>query len=117
MRVPATVWQVHLTAAAEADFEQAVRWSAQQFGVSQARVYAETLTLAVAALTAGPSVPGVRHREDIGKRLMSLHVARLGRKGRHFVIFRTRRRDRKQVVEVLRLLHDSMDLARHLPTI
>lgn len=115
MSVPAKAWPVHLTAAAENDFEQAVRWSARQFGVNQARIYAETLTLAISALTEGPAAAGVRHREDIGKRLMSLHVARLGRKGRHFVIFRTGRRAGGRVVEVLRLLHDAMDLARHLP--
>lgn len=115
MSVPAKVWPVHLTAAAESDFEQAVRWSAHEFGVNQARIYAETLTLAITALTEGPAVAGARYREDLGKRLMSLHVARLGRKGRHFVIFRTRRRGGNEVVEVLRLLHDSMDLARHLP--
>ena len=83
--------------------------------MNQARIYAETLTLAITALTEGPAVAGARYREDLGKRLMSLHVARLGRKGRHFVIFRTRRRGGNEVVEVLRLLHDSMDLARHLP--
>jgi toxin ParE1/3/4 len=115
--VPAKVWPVHLTAAAESDFEQAVLWSVGQFGMNQARIYAETLALAVAALAEGPAARGVKHREDIGKRLMSLHVARLGRKGRHFVIFRTRRRAGKDVVEVLRLLHDSMDLARHLPPV
>lgn len=108
------IWPVFLTAAAETDFEQVVGWSLRQFGVNQARVYAETLTVAIEALAEGPSVIGAKIRNDIGKGLMSLHVARLGRKGRHFVIFRVRRRAGKQVVEVLRLLHDSMDLARHV---
>jgi toxin ParE1/3/4 len=108
-------WPVHLTAAADADIEQAIRWSARQFGVRQARAYAQTLTMALEALMRGPGAIGVKDRADIGKALMSLHVARAGRKGRHVVIFRIRRRAGHEVVEVLRVLHDSMDLPRHLP--
>ncbi|NBU77128.1 MAG: type II toxin-antitoxin system RelE/ParE family toxin, partial [Planctomycetes bacterium] len=40
-----------------------------------------------------------------------LHVARQGRAGRHFVVFRAAGSD----IDVLRLLHESMDLPRHLP--
>ncbi len=109
---------IHLTAAAEADIGRAVRWSARLFGATQARVYAQTLALALEALIETPtSAIGVNDRGDIGKGLMSLHVASRGRKGRHFVIFRIRRRAGREIVEVLRLLHDSMDLARHLPPV
>lgn len=108
-------WPIHLTNAASADIEQAVRWSAVQFGPRQARVYAQTLSMALDALTEGPSAIGVDRRDDIGKALMSLHVARQGRKGRHVVIFRIRRHAGREVVEVLRVLHDSMDPARHVP--
>jgi len=108
-------WPIHLTAAAEVDIEQAVRWSTRQFGLRQARAYVQTLTLALEALMRGPGAIGVKDRADIGKVLMSLHVARQGRKGRHVVIFRIRRRAGREVVEVLRVLHDSMDMARHLP--
>ncbi len=108
------VWPIHLTAVAEADIERAVQWSARQFGLRQARVYAQTLTMAIEALMEGPGAVGVKSRADIGKELMSLHVARNRRKGRHFVVFRIRRRAGREVVEVLRVLHDSMDPARHL---
>jgi toxin ParE1/3/4 len=36
----------------------------------------------------------------------------VGRKGRHFVVFRM---PDGQTIDVIRLLHDSMDLAKHLP--
>ena len=48
---------------------------------------------------------------------LTLHVARKGRKGRHFVVFRVARDPDHDVIEVLRLLHDSMDLQRHLPAV
>ena len=51
-------WPVRLTAAAEADFEDILRWTVGQFGKAQARVYAATLSAALEALTAGPTVPG-----------------------------------------------------------
>ena len=114
MTIPGRIWPVRLTASAEADFKQIVRWSAQQFGDVQARLYAQTLSLAIEALHAGPDVIGGRSRDDIGKGLRVLHVARGGRKGRHFLVFRIRRRAHTEVVEVLRLLHDAMDLARHV---
>jgi len=108
-------WAVRLTAAAGADFEDILHWTVEQFGEAQARVYAETLSAALEALTAGPTAPGIKARDDIARGLFTLHVARLGRKGRHFVVFRIGRDREREVIEVLRLLHDAMDLPRHVP--
>ena len=105
-------WTVRLTAAAEKDFEDIVEWTVQQFGDEQALAYAETIALALQALADGPSLIDAKRRDEIQRGLHSLHVARQGRKGRHFVMFRIARRAR-HVIEVLRLLHDSMDLPRH----
>lgn len=52
-------------------------------GEAQARVYAETLSTAMEALTGGPTVIGAKARNEIAKGLFTLHVARQGRKGRH----------------------------------
>lgn len=68
--------------------------------------------MAVGVLTDGPDAPGVRQRDEIAPGMRTLHVARQGRRGRHFVVFRV---GGDQVIDVLRLLHDSMDLARHIP--
>ena len=108
-------WTVRLSAAAQADFQDIVRWTLAQFGPVQAQAYARTLTQAVEALAAGPQVIGVRARDDIAKGWFTLHVARNGRKGRHFVMFRIGEDEGQQVIDVLRLLHDAMDLPRHLP--
>ena len=105
-------WTVRLTAAAEKDFQGIVEWTIKQFGEAQALVYAETIALALEALAEGPSLVDARRRDEILKGLCSLHVARQGRKGRHFTMFRVAPRG-GDVIEVLRLLHDSMDLPRH----
>ena len=108
-------WPLRLTAAAEADFQGILRWTLEQFGKAQAHAYAETMSSALESLTAGPRVVGAKARNDIGNGIFALHVARRGRKGRHFIVFRVGHDKDRDVIEVLRLLHDAMDLARHLP--
>jgi toxin ParE1/3/4 len=108
-------WTIRLTATAEAYFEEILHWTADQFGAEQARSYAETISAALNELAAGPAVVGAKRRDDILKGIFTLHVARKGRKGRHFVMFRVGRVPGHNVIEVLRLLHDAMDLQRHLP--
>ena len=106
------VWHVRLTDQAELDLLDIMIWTAENFGRRQAIDYAETITLAIEALHDGPEVPGAKERKDIGPSIRTLHLKRLGRKGRHFVVFKSAPH---QTIEVLRLLHDSMDLARHVP--
>ncbi|WP_322033680.1 type II toxin-antitoxin system RelE/ParE family toxin [Paraburkholderia sp. J76] len=105
-------WTIRLTDSAETDFRNIVRWSAGQFGQRQATAYAKTLSHALQELMAGPTVPGTRVRDDILPGLRSLHVARNRRKGRHFVLFRVSA-THAQCIDVLRILHDAMDLPRH----
>ena len=108
-------WSVRLAATAEADFESIIAWTREQFGDIQARAYAETVSLAIGALTEGLTLPGVKARSEIGKKLFTLHVARKGRRGRHFILFRADSDPKTRVIEVLRILHDSIDLQRHVP--
>lgn len=105
------VWRVRLAKQAELDLHGITIWTVENFGAQQAEVYAETLSLAIEALHDGPEIFGVTVREDIGPSIRTLHVARQGRKGRHFVVFKTAP---EQTMDVLRLLHDSMDLTRHV---
>ena len=108
------VWNVRLAAQAELDFFEIITWTIENFGERQAETYAETLTLAIEALHDGPEQLGAKARDDIGPSIRTLHVARQGRSGRHFVVF-SEAKDR--YIDVLRLLHDSMDLARHIPPV
>lgn len=105
-------WRVWLAEGAERDFLSILRWTTAQFGKRQARVYETTLRSALKTLASGPSVLGCRTRPELGADIASLHVARQGRKGRHLLVFRVHEQD--GVIEVLRILHDSMDLAQRL---
>ena len=108
-------WTIRLAEAAGQDYQAILRWTVENFGRAQARTYAKTLNSALQDLAQGPDVIGARLREDIGPDIHTLHVARHGRKGRHFVVFRIVPSPDTSIIEVLRLLHDSMDLPRHLP--
>jgi toxin ParE1/3/4 len=106
-------WTVRLSAAAETDFLEILRWTTAQFGKTQAQAYADTVSSALRELASGPTSPGAKARPELGEGISTLHVARKGKKGRHFVVFKTGQS--KKLIDVLRLLHDSMDLQRHLP--
>jgi toxin ParE1/3/4 len=105
-------WRVRLGAAAELDFANILGWTAETFGPAQANIYRDTLLQAIAELAEGPDVVGSKVRDEIMKGLHTLHVARHGRRGRHFLMYRVS----KRTIEIIRILHDAMELRRHLPS-
>lgn len=105
-------WTVRLVALSERDFHEVIKRSAQDFGPRQAEVYAETLALAINALRdAGPQAIGVKERKEIGTGIFTLHATNHKRKASHFLVFRVLE---IRTIEILRILHDRMDLARHI---
>ena len=105
-------WRVRLGPTAERDFAGIIAYTVETFGARQAKVYHTTLMRALTALNAGPSILGSVSRDEIDEGLRSLHVARKGRRGRHLILYRAAP---DRVIEVARILHDAMDLARHIP--
>ena len=106
------IWRLRLADQVDLDLQAIAAWTAENVGPRQADEYIETVTQALEALYDGPEIVWGRARNDIGHGICTLHVARRGRKGRHFVVFKVAD---EQTIDVLRLLHDGMDLARHLP--
>lgn len=107
-----TGWRIRLGDEAEKDFVRILRSTKEKFGERQVGVYRVTLLEALAALGEGPDVLGSMARHEILPNLRTLHVARKGRRGRHFIMYRAAP---GHVIEVVRILHDAMDLARHVP--
>ena len=106
-------WIVRLADAAADDHDQIIAWTLQQFGARQAKTCARTLSLAIQHLSGGPEQPGLRARPEIGADLLTLHVARAGRRGRHVLLLR--HSNGSAVIDVLRILHDAMDLPQPPP--
>ncbi|WP_321817766.1 MULTISPECIES: type II toxin-antitoxin system RelE/ParE family toxin [unclassified Paraburkholderia] len=106
-------WHIALADLAQQDFRNILRWTAEKFGQTQTRDYALTISTTLQDLSFGPDMPGVRQRNEIGPGIMTLHVARNRRRGRHFVVFRVSEKE-KQRIDVLRILHEAMDLPAHV---
>ena len=81
-------WRVRLGAAAEVDFANILKWTTENFGARQSRVYRDTLVQAIGELADGPNVAGSRARDEIMAGLRTLHVTRRGRRGSHFLMYR-----------------------------
>ncbi len=105
-------WRPTLAPRAREDLSEIIAWTEAQFGPAQAEVYRDVIFAAFRELTEGPALAGIKTRDDILPGLLALHVARHGRRGRHFVLFRAAASG-KPILEILRILHDQMDLSRH----
>lgn len=85
-------------------------WTTEKFGPSQAETYIEAILVAIDELTAPISPSRSLVRDEIAKGLRSLHMRKRGRRGRHFGLYS----ETADEVRILRVLHDSMELSRHI---
>jgi toxin ParE1/3/4 len=107
---------------AEQDIATILRWTQQHFGKRGRLRYEALLVRAIIDITNDPARPGSHARPEIGDEVRTYHlrfsrdrVAKsVGRvqKPRHFILYRTQP---VGLVEIGRILHDSVDLRRHLP--
>jgi toxin ParE1/3/4 len=107
-------WRIRLSGPAQADIREIYRWTVGRFGVSQADAYLSLIDVALEALREGPQILGVRTRPEIAPGTYTLHIGRNRRRGRHLILFRIGERGGRPLIAVGRILHDSMDLIRHL---
>lgn len=100
---------VVLSEDADADIDSILLWTQEHFGSRQAHAYNERIAATLAALSRDPLPPTSKARDgDVGVGFRTVH---LGRRARHFVLYRAE----DECVLIVRILHDSMDLSRHLP--
>ncbi|QDU80152.1 Plasmid stabilization system protein [Polystyrenella longa] len=114
--------RVRLAPAAEQDIESILRWTHETFGEQTRLLYEELLIQAILDLQTDPARAGSQRRPELVNEARSYHLRSsrdnvhqsIGRihKPRHFLIFRV---GRDSFLEIARILHDSMDLAKHLP--
>jgi toxin ParE1/3/4 len=102
---------VSLAAAAQADIDNIAAWTTENFGPSQAESYIEAILETIDELTAQNSPSRSLARDEIAKGMRTLHMRKRGRRGRHFLLYS----ETGDEVKIQRVLHDSMELSRHLP--
>lgn len=111
---------VRLARAAAADIELLLNRSQVEFGSDARERYVRLVSTALGLL--GRRAAGIAPRADLVPDLYTFHLALARRKARllgptvsrprHFLVWRFANED---TVEVVRVLHDAMDLSRHLP--
>lgn len=111
-----------LSPEAQEDIEAILAWTHGQFGEQVRLRYEELLVQAILDLADDPGRPGTLERPELSKGARTYHLRHsrdhvsraIGRirKPRHFLLYRVAT---DGFLEISRVLHDSMDLARHLP--
>ncbi|MGH8816429.1 type II toxin-antitoxin system RelE/ParE family toxin [Achromobacter pestifer] len=116
------ITRYRLSATAQADIVDILAWTHAQFGEAAGERYEALLVAALRDISMQPDRAGSIERPELGDGVRSWHLrlsrerARLKsgivRQPRHFVIYRIA----GAVVLVGRVLHDAMELARHMDT-
>lgn len=102
---------VSLAAAAQTDLDNIAAWTTENFGPSQAENYIEAILDTIDELTVLKSPSRSIGRDEIAKGMATLHMRKRGRRGRHFLLYS----ETSDEVKIQRVLHDSIELSRHVP--
>jgi toxin ParE1/3/4 len=115
------VRRLELTHSAEDDLVGIFDRSAEAFGARARRRYEALVATALRDLTAHPSCAGSLDRPELGRGVRTYHLRYCRARGkasgaqvrnhRHLLAYEF---DDERIL-VLRVLHDAMDLARHIP--
>lgn len=113
---------IRLSTAARADIVALLAWTDEHFGESARERYETLLSVAFQDFMADPARAGSLPRPELGKLLLSYHLRHsrtrvrqfgaLVRRPRHLLLYRVSSKD---VVDIVRVLHDAMELERHMP--
>ncbi len=103
------------------DIQEIVAWSEEQFGALAADRYGLLIRQALRDVLEEPTRPGAKARPDLAPHAYTYHLmfsrervaGERVKAPRHFVLYR----HIEEKVEFARLLHDSRDLARHVPAV
>jgi toxin ParE1/3/4 len=109
-----------LSPEAQEDITEILVWSHEHFGASALERYEELIIQALRDLESDPRRPGTRERSDLLPGLRSYHLAssrdRVAghrvKEPRHFILYR---QPSDGILDIVRILHDSRDLGRHVP--
>lgn len=112
-----------LSASARADIVEILEWTHEHFGELARLRYERLLVIALRELASEPERIGSVARPELGAHIRSYHLRHsrdrarhesgIVRQPRHLLLYRFVRPD---LIGVGRVLHDAMEIERHLPT-
>ena len=107
---------------ARSDVANILAWTEENFGPQTLKRYGKLIQTAIEEVAANPELAGSAGRPEIAEHCRTYHLfhsrKKAGGRGnrirnpRHFLLYRVTEPD---VVEIGRVLHDSMELEHHLP--
>lgn len=102
---------------AQGDLAHILATSLERGGEAARKRYAQLMTVALRAIAESATGPATRARDELGKGLRSMHVrqargAAAVRDPVHVIFFRVH----GECIEIVRVLHERMDPARHVTT-
>jgi toxin ParE1/3/4 len=114
--------EVIIAPKARGDIASILAWTKENFGPQTFKRYGKLIQTAIEEVAANPDLAGSVQRPEIAEHCRTYHLflsrKRAGGRGdrirnpRHFLLYRV---PESNVVEIGRVLHDSMELAQHLP--
>lgn len=109
---------IRFTRDADADIIEILRYTRDEFGLSQAATYKEIMQKAFDMIESDPMRVGSRLIEQFGPQVRQLHLgSAAGRRSRaaHIVIYHVgEKTQRGLIITVIRILHERMDPDLHL---
>lgn len=107
---------------ARSDIASILAWTQENFGPQTLKRYARLIQTAIDDIAEDPACAGSVSRPEIAENCRTYHLIhsrkKAGTRGnrirrpRHFLLYRV---SEASVVEIGRVLHDSMELEQHLP--
>ena len=114
--------EVIVAAKARGDIASILAWTGESFGPLTLKRYAKLIATAIQQIAENPERAGSRQRPEIAANCRTYHLyfSRKSagrawdriRQPRHFLLYRV---SESNMVEIGRVLHDSMDLQANLP--
>ena len=103
--------KLHISKAAIRDMEQILQYTRHNFGELKCEQYKQLIREALRDIARNPTAFPAKHRPELGESVFTFHLTRPGKRVRHLFGYRV---TRSGCAEISRLLHDSMDLGKHL---
>lgn len=113
---------IRLSATAQTDIAAVLAWTGTKFGLDACRRYEALLTTALQDLASDSTRRGTTTRPELGTNVFSYHLRHsrkragaapgIARSPHHLLLYRV---TPPGLVEIGRMLHDAMELERHLP--
>lgn len=115
------MWRVVIAPAAEADIKEILHWTIANLGDLAAKRYRTLIIQALDDLGSDPMRRGSTVRQELSSVARTYHLSHsrknvrprewIVKSPRHFLVYRL---GEASIVEVGRVLHDSMDVVRHV---